>query len=41
MFLIPIAEIIPYRMKLIPPMIAEGMVPMSWAILGIKLNTIA
>ena len=41
MFLTPMAEIIPYRMKLTPPMIAEGSEPMMADILGMKLSKIA
>ena len=41
MFLTPIAEIIPYRIKLTPPMIAVGREPIIAAIFGIKLSMIA
>ena len=37
----PIAEIIPYSMKLTPPMIADGMEPITSAIFGIKLKITA
>ena len=37
----PIAEIIPYSMKLTPPIIAEGIEPITSAILGIKLRMMA
>ena len=40
-FLTPIAEIIPYKIKLTPPIIAEGRDPMMADILGMKLRTIA
>ena len=36
-----IAEIIPYSMKLTPPIIAEGIEPITSAILGIKLRMMA
>ena len=37
----PIAEIIPYSMKLTPPMMADGIEPMTSAIFGIKLRITA
>ena len=40
-FLIPMAEIIPYRMKEIPPMVAVGMLSMTKATLGTQESMMA